>query len=255
MDSVTSIQFVGSGNIQKSLNSGEEIPANTGIGVIYRETLHGKETLKWLYNFELALNINIASTVDTLKPEFNEKKEIINQRDFGNSILLPSNSGQSFNLSFKGYFSNKDTQHPAPKPILSLISGFYVNLTGANRNWAYDSTYARASVISFQAGIFHDFVDRDQRQHGYSITMGLGYTGRFLMGDVAHSRNMDVRKSLLGTTSTSFHGVEFSLAITLKNIRASVRIPYLYAKDEVPGLSGVQPNTIIGFVGGFSLEL
>ncbi len=255
-DSITTIQFVGSGNIQKAINnSNGEIPANTGIGVIYREKIDDGSRLLWLYNFELSLNINIASTVDTIKPEYDVNGRMTNKHDFGNSLLLPSNSGQSFNVSFKGYFDGKKDGINAPVPFFEMLSGFYVNFAGANRNWASDERYVKASVLSLQAGVFHDFVGRRHRNQGYSICIGLGYTGRFLLGDIAHEDNDDLRESLLGTRALSLHGAEFMLAIQLKNIRASVRIPYLYSSREVPGLSGIQPNTFIGFTGGFTLAL
>ena len=254
-DTETSIQFVGNGNIQKAIDGKDEIPANTGIGVIYREFMAEDKRIFGLHNFELSLNINIASTVDTIKSEFDANGRMNNQVDFGNSLLLPSNSGQSFNASFKGYFGKVENGVYKPDCYAKLISGFYVSLTGSNRNWANDDRYVRASVLGLQAGIFHDFVGQAHRNMGYSIAIGLGYTSRFILGDIAHSDNDDVRESLLGTRSKSFHGAEVMLAIQLKNIRASVRIPYLYAAHEVPGLSGVQPNTFIGFVGGFSLPL
>lgn len=258
LDTVTTIQFVGNGNIQKAISgSNEGIPANTGIGVIYREFMPLNKRLLGLHNFELSLNINIASTVDTIKSTFDAATgKMNNQVDFGNSILLPSNSGQSFNVSFKGYFGRKDSNGIyKPDAFCKLLSGFYMNLTGSNRNWANDERYVKSSVLSLQAGIFHDFIGREHRNLGYSICIGLGYTSRFVLGDIAHEDNDAIRESLLGTRALSFHGAEFMLAIQLKNIKASIRIPYLYSSREVPGLSGVQPNTMIGFVGGFTLAL
>lgn len=267
------IEFVGNANIQKSLTNGDDIPANTGIGVIYTENLNKR--FKALHSIEIELNINIASTVDTLKTKYDTNNNVINKSEFGNSILLPSNSGQAFGFRFKGYLTRKSDEtndssandnnesgewfrDESPLPILGIISGFNVNFNGANRNW-YDkntNNTIKVSNLSFYAGLFHEFVTRvPSIREKYSITFGVGLTGRLIGGDLASDDNRELRKIFLGSDRTSFLGFEANLGMRLKNIRAEIRLPLLSQKDKISGLSGIQPNTFIGFVGGFSLEL
>jgi hypothetical protein len=261
------IEFVGDANIQKSLSSGDGIPANTGLGVIYKETL--PKRYKWLYSIEMGLTINVASTADSLKTSYTSNT-VNNKSDFGNSILLPLNSGQAFNFSFKGYFTKPDTANhnckwsrtpsssdvPLPIPILNIISGMYVNFAGSNRNWSdsLSKTTVKASNVSTQVGIFHEFIDPKDREN-YSLTLGIGYSARWLLGDVAEEQYSSLRQNILGTTKTGFNGWEVILAFRLKNIQAEVHVPFLSQKNGIPGLSGVQPNTFIGFSGGFPLKL
>jgi len=87
----TTLEFVGNANIQKSLSNSDEIPTITGIGVIYREYLY--ERSKALHSIEIELTLNIAFTVDTLKTVYDASNNVTNKSEFGNSILLPSNSG------------------------------------------------------------------------------------------------------------------------------------------------------------------
>jgi hypothetical protein len=278
------LEFVGNANIQKSLTNGDEIPANTGIGVIYRENLH--ERFKALHSIEIELSINIASTVDTLETVYDTSNNVTNKSAFGNSILLPSNSGQAFGFRIIGYLTQKTDSYVAaaapaaggapavpaaaapaakpwlrdqsPLPLYGFISGFNINFNGSNRNW-YDSDSDRSlkvSNLSMYAGLFHEFVKRDPKiREKYSITLGAGITGKLIGGDIAQEENSELRKTFLGSTRTSFLGFETNLGLRLKNIKAEVHIPFFRNKDKIPGLSGVQPTTFIGFVGGFSLDL
>lgn len=53
----------------------------------------------------MSLIINVASTVDSIHADMSGNK-VQNIRDFGNSMLLPTNSGQAFRANFIGYFAN-----------------------------------------------------------------------------------------------------------------------------------------------------
>lgn len=251
------IEFVGDANIQKSLNNGSGIPANTGIGVVYREILPPKYNKFFLFSLELGLTINVASTADTLKTMYDASQKLLNSSDFGNSILLPSNSGQAYNLYTKFYFTNDRTgKQENPSPIFYILSGGYINLNGSNRNWndIESKQNIKASTLSFQAGLFHEFIAPSAREN-YSITLGAGYTSRRILGDIVSVSNEDLRKRILGTTKTFYNGYEVIIGLRLKNIKAEVRIPVLSNKESIPGLTGTQPNTFIGFTGGFPLKL
>lgn len=264
------IEFVGQGNIQPSISNGSKIPATTGIGVIYTENLGTSFT--WLHNIRLEFSLNVASTVDTIKSINDANNRVTNIRDFGNSILIPLSSGQAYSFNFIGYVTRKGDdpmwrRNKKPLPVLwGLVSGFNVSFVGSNRNWEYDSTYTvnnnnttaqklvKTSMISLYAGLFHEFIPFEDRPNN-SITIGLGYSGRFIAGDIAQTTESNLRNKLLGSTTNSFNGYEISLGIRFSNIKAEVRVPFMPRIDSIPGLSGVQPNTFIAFSGGFPIDL
>jgi len=137
-----SIEFVGEGDIQQSINTGAKIAANTGLGVIYRE--NSNRHYGPLHNIELDFSINVASTVDTIKSNLNNGK-VTNTSAFGNSVLLPLNSGQAFSFSLIGYLTKKGGKdgnyyrNEAPNPLLCKLSGFKFDIAGANRHWELDT--------------------------------------------------------------------------------------------------------------------
>ena len=99
--------------------------------------------------------------------------------------------------------------------------------------------------------------EEDRRKKGYSIRLGVNYAGRSIQGDLGRQR--EIRKELLSNVERNYHGLEFVLAGRFKNIQAEALLPWLHigANNDrtFPGLSGVQCNTTISFVGGFSLDL
>ncbi len=251
------IEFFGDGSIQKSLNNGTDIPTNTGIGIVYKEVLDDILKYKWLMKIELGVSINIASNVDTLKAKYGIRNSVVNTSDFGSSILLPLNSGQAFDVSFKGYFGDtKNNVKNYHNHLFGLISGFYINFTGSNRYWSDSSQTIKASTVSNQIGIFHEFI-RVKSRNNYSLTLCAGYTSRWILGDIAQKQYKDIRSNILNSNTTSFNGFEFILGMRLKNIKAGIRVPILNVGkgNDIAGLTGVQPNTFIVFEGGFPLSL
>jgi len=259
------IEFVGQGNIQPSLSSGSKIPATTGIGVIYTEDL--KRNYGMLHSIRIEFSVNVASTVDTIKSINDAMNNVTNIRDYGNSVLLPINSGQAFSFNFTGYLTeNQDknwNRNVPPKALLGIISGFNISFVGSNRNWEYDlinadksttPTLVKTSLISLYAGVFQEIVPFNYRPNN-SITIGVGYTGRFIAGDIAQTTESKLRDKLLGSTNNSFSGIELSLGLRFSNIKAEVRVPFLSPKSNIPGLTGVQPITLITFTGGFPIKL
>jgi|GEM_PF-4202773 len=269
-----SIEFVGQGDIQQSINTGSKIAANTGIGVIYRENSNRHYGL--LHNIEVDFSINVASTVDTVKSNFdNNSKKLANPSAFGNSLLLPLNSGQAFSFSFIGSLTKKGGadgnyyRNAAPKPLGGIISGFRVDIAGSNRNWELDTIPAAAgtirgniiksSMLSTYVGVFYEFITPTAKNNfgqNASATFGFGLSARWLLGDAAQGNNP---QQFLGTTAkiTSFVGPEFQLGLRFYNIKAAVHIPMLPSKanNPIPGLTGTQPTTFIGFSGGFPIDL
>ena len=269
------ISFVGQGNIQQSLNSGAAIAANTGIGVVYRQNSSRRYGL--LHDIEVDFSINVASTVDTIKSVNNAKNEVTNRQDFGNSVLIPTNSGQAFSFNFKGYFSERGgpngnyERNSPPRSVGGVLSGFNVSFSGANRNWEFidyadpaSTTPAPApvlvktSLLSFYIGPFFEFVTPSKSNNygqNASITLGGGYSGRWILGDIQQGDRENLRSNLLGSTRNSFNGFEMMLGLRFYNIKAEVHVPFFSNKSSVAGLTGTHLTTFIGFSGGFPIDL
>jgi len=264
------IQFVGAGNIQQSLNTGAAIAANTGIGVIYKQ--NSSRRYGFLHDIEVDFSINVASTVDTVKSTNSPTNSVTNRQDFGNSVLLPTNSGQAFSFDFKGYFTERGgvsgnyRRNESPVSLGGVLSGFNIAFNGSNRNWQYDAyndpkstdpapspVLVKASLLSLYVGPFFEYVT--PANPDMSITLGFGYSGRWILGDAQQGAEADLRTKLLGTTQSSFTGGELSLGLRFYSIKAEVHLPFLSNKVSVPGLSGAHLTTFIGFTGGFPIAL
>jgi hypothetical protein len=265
------LRFVGQGNIQQSLNTGAKVAANTGIGVVYRQNSSKRYGL--LHSIEIDFSINVASTVDTIKSINNASNVVTNREDFGNSVLLPLNSGQAFAFNFKGYLTERGGEkgkgnyrrNGAPRALGGVISGFNISLAGSNRNWEFvdvnpdaATTRVKTSLLSFYVGPFFEFITPNKENkygENASITLGLGYSGRWILGDVRQTTQTEFRNKLLGSEENYFGGPELTLGLRFYNIKAEVHLPFLSNKAGVPGLSGTHLTTFIGFSGGFPIDL
>jgi len=255
------IQILGNGNIQKSFESGEDIPANTGVGVSVQKYFIEYDSINkefeiepffGFYKLELDININIASTADTLNAKL-VNNEVSNKSDFGSSLLTPLNSGEAATIDARLYF--KET-------YCGVLSGVFAKYIGSNRIWNYqDSSLSfakQASIGLVRIGAFHDFVTLEQRED-YSIRAGIAFAVNSLKGDLGLSRNESERMAILESTRTLFFGGEFSLVLRLKNVSAGFAYSFfpkcLNDQAEIPGFSGSRLITTIGFTGGFNLAI
>lgn len=265
-----SIQFVGSGEVQKAITEGSELPVNTGLGVIYRKEFNPDSLREKIYRFgrnkasiekgtkiykpsflrpllfELEAIINIASNTDTLSVD-RVNGNIINRSAFGSGINTPINSRQSAKLTARIYC----------KDYIHILDGYEAGLYISNRSWLInDSTNIGAGVLNFKLGFFADVIPNKFLENN-SIRLGIVPLGfKFLIGDIAQSTNNIYRNEIIGSENIFFWSPELNLTIQLQNIEANFSLPitYTYGSD-VPGLSGVQFITSISFTGGFGLKL
>lgn len=255
-DKAAELNFFGTGNIQKSLDDGEKIPASTGLGVNYVQRYGiSDSTPKLLWNIinklELEAAINVASTVDTIIATYDTNNSVVNSGDFGASILTPLNSGQAVKISLR---LNLD------EPLLNkLIDGVKVKYIGSNRNWSVIDDNGNSKVIqansnSFRGGFFHEFLPK-RFLDIYSINFGLYFAYNSVKGDMGLKANENIRKQVLGTPWKQFVGPEVALEIRLRNLRAEFGYSWLRPNTEVPGLTAGRMVTTITFVGGFGLNL
>lgn len=244
---VTSVWFVGNGDIQKSFSEGKAINANTGLGIIFKR--RWQESL--IQDIEFDLNINIASTADSITAQTNNQ-EITNKRDFGSYLLIPNNSKQSANFDFNVSFGNYENNKWA-----KFVSGLNFRFNASNSIWVYNNTPINLSAFSTRLGLFHEFMPdliRHNETTSYSIKFGAAYSFRGLYGDLSSKQNETLRNKFLSTNNTRFNGLELFLGFRLKNLSAEIQIPILRnGISEVAGLTNTQFVTSIRFVGGFSL--
>ncbi|HEV7348837.1 hypothetical protein [Telluribacter sp.] len=297
---LTEIQFVGTGDLQVSVNEKKDLPASTGLGAIFwriwpnnqfdddiddkiwnknPEWKSGsKKMLMSGMELQLEVKINVASTTDTISAKFrnNSINSIINSRAFGSYTLAPVSSGPSTTVNSIFYFKPKYyndftgvTYRGIPgKSILvnniifKYIDGIELGFTAANQVWSInsDTLTKDVSIYSWRAGIFHEFLpDLVRRTKGYSVRLGLNYTGRSIKGDAGMKTEdaSSFRRMLLQHDKISFHGAEIVLSLRLRNIRAEASVPMLNmrSKSQIPGLTGSQFLTSISFVGGFPLSI
>lgn len=242
------LSFVGSGNFQQTLLSDAPMGAHAGIGMIF---LRQWKNPKWISNLKLDLHINVAATSDSLIVRF-KQSNISNRKEFGRYLLQPFNSQQASNFNLQLYFNSKKNAF-----LTSWLHGISMKFYASNTAWKYLDQEIDLSGIAFRAGIFHDFIpEKIRNKKAYSIMIGVDYSFRGLFGDLSSKENELIRKSVLGTTKTLFHGFEFHFGFQLKNIRAEVVVPVFKNNgNEVAGLTNTQFITALRFVGGFPVHL
>jgi hypothetical protein len=94
------IDFVGKGDIQKSISEGSDLEANTGVGIIFERH---RKVESWFQGFELETTINIATTADTIESSFSGTS-LQNRRDYGTYVLNPISTKQAFYANALLYF-------------------------------------------------------------------------------------------------------------------------------------------------------
>jgi hypothetical protein len=258
---IPKLNFFGSGNIQKSLDNGEKIPASTGLGVSYTHWFDTATEIKILHKvkflkkitidkLEIDAAINVAATVDTLKAKY-DNNNVTNPSLFGSSILTPLNSGQAVKIGLRLNFK---------KSILAktLIDGIKIKYIGSNRNWEVNDNGKTRVILGtnnyLRVGLFQEFLPK-KLQDDYSINFGLYWAHNSIKGDIGQGINDQLRTKILGTDTKNFSGPEIALEIRLLNLRAEFGYSWLGADNEVPGLTGGRLLTTISFVGGFGLKL
>jgi len=274
------IDFVGTGDIQKALNNGDNFNANTGLGVIFERYAGIRKVAQ---SFELEGTINIASTADTLGGKFStlNKSRITNSRDFGTYILNPISSKQALYINSNLYFGypHKDkseeeeddleavakekwTEKSHFSKFSTIVSGINVRVIASNSVWKYSADSIRnISALLFRAGVFHEFVPdnfrlTDEHRSKYSITVGCNYSLRRVLGDISAPSNDGIRNRILGTEQRAYQGIEANFGLRLYNLRAEFQMPVLTAKgSEVAGLTNTPFIFSVRFVGGFALKI
>jgi len=246
----TQIEFVGNTEIQKAISNNGAIPANAGLGVRFVKDFGEPTSLAHIDKLELDLSISIASTVDTIKAKLNSYGTITNVNDFGSSVLLPLNSGQSVTINGKTFMNNRNTKNW----IFLQNWGLEGSLSASNRVWNLSETSQNVSALSGSFGFFSEMMPM-KNMDNFSISFGLDLSFRSIFGNVGQNYSDNFRKQIIGTDKTFFSGFEPNITIRLRDIKATASFPILFSKTDVPGLTRGQFVTLIRFTGGFPLSL
>jgi hypothetical protein len=253
------IDFVGTGDIQKSVSEGKDINANTGLGVIFDRY---NDSTKIIQSIELESTINIATTADSINAKI-INNAVDNQRSFGSYVLNPISARQSLFIHSNVYFGYPDNWFGK---VAKVISGINFGLISSNNVWTYNGESKNVGVLLFKGGVFHEFIPDNYRLVGkgeseegrskYSLHLGISYSYRGIFGDVRADKNGDFRNQILGSKELNYSGFEGNFGFRLNNLRADFQMPLLKSKgNSVDGLTNTQFIFSIRFVGGFSLKI
>lgn len=263
------IDFVGSGDIQKTVSEGKEINANTGLGIIF-ERYRGVFTNFQSLEFESYLNI--FTTADTLIAE-RTNNDLTNRRQFSSYLLNPVSAKQSVYINANIYFGYKykdpnKNKFPIVRSDLTkfgkfarIVSGLNARFIASNNIWKIGDTSRNLGALYARFGVFHEIVPDNTRigvngRSKYSCFFGINYSLRQLYGDLSSDKNADIRKLFLNTDRKTFGGLELNFGFRLKNLRAEFQMPILSDKKAaVEGLTNTQFLFSVKFVGGFGLKL
>ncbi|MDE3741176.1 hypothetical protein [Maribacter polysaccharolyticus] len=223
-----------------------------------------KNFKRFFESLDMEAYINVASSVDSLEAILDDGN-VSNTRLFGNYVLNPVSSKQSVFINSDVYF-NPELLWVKGGWITKWISGANFRINASNVLWNFadeevdKSRYAGAVNLRF--GLFHEFLPNNKirdvkNRRKYSVRLGLNYTFRELTGDISSPTNNLIRNQFLGTTDTSFSGIEPSFGFRLNNIIAEFSMPMIggAGRNDVEGLTDTQFLFSIRFVGGFSIKL
>lgn len=243
----TFLDFVGTGNVQRSLDNGEGLPASTGLGVMLDE-YHIDKSIFWgtVYRVRFSGQINVANTEDTLAIEYKPDGALKEPSAIGEAIMTPLVGRRAADLDLMLFFDSAT--------VGSFLSGMHVKYTGSNRLLSDTATTVKATMNAIRLRLFHDIVGRKYNKD-FNVLIGAGWAYNSIRGDVGLAANESFRGRLLGTKRKAFNGLEIFAQFRIKNIKAEFSYTWLDPGGNIPGISGGRMITTVSFVGGFPVKL
>lgn len=260
------LDFVGSGDIQKSISKGDDISANTGIGIIFERYNSPK---RYVQSLEIDGYLNIASTTDSIQANIKDGR-FLNRRDFGSYVLNPISTKQSLYANSNIYFGYPDSGKQKYFSFFSkyVFSGINLRFIASNNVWVRGDSISNLGVLYFRGGLFKEFIPDnyrlgkagtdDEGRSKYSIFLGLHYSYRKIIGDITGDKHVVLREQILGSRQQKFKGCEFNVGFRLNNIRVEFQMPILKKEKDYSSIEGLTDSQFlfsIKFVGGFGLKL
>ena len=175
-------------------------------------------------------------------------------RDFGRSLLTPESTTTGFRLI--GSWSTGALLWPG-SPLLRDIGLQAVVDIGAS-DWKIQDP-GNPDVDPPTVGAVSGFASPQliwrtrsspQSQNSFGFRFGIGPSLRWLGDSVANTA--EFRQRALGTTTPRFWGVDSSFTIQLNQVALTPRFSYVFARENVEGLSGFQFFITATLLGGVS---
>ena len=174
--------------------------------------------------------INIASTIDTLK------------ENFGSIILNPA-SGKNFTSGFLQLRINELWKWNN----YNFGSHFYVS--GSSSFWSYNDTVKLASVLGIAGLVTMEVIQGNPNDNVIYMGVEFGPTYRGIYGNI--SQDINTYEKMLGTRGTHFGGIEGGLIIQFNHITAGINIYWLFDLEKGVQVADV---TSIQLTGGISIS-
>ena len=258
------IGIIGGADIQKIIGKSEDnIPANLSLGIVYKQLFSNDNDLKLLSDIYTQTYINLSQTYDTIKAEYAANGSISNLSQYGDFLLLPTNSKYSASAYFTGYFYRNSRKLNNSKIglydiIFGTFNGIHGEAAAGQKVFTFDSINYSTVGLSLRLGLFHEFIPKDIRlKKNYSIIFGVDFSQRHIFGDLGQNVNDEFRKTNLGTDKKSFFGVEPYLNFRFENLFIEVTVPNLWQKhnEDIPGLTMTRFILKVKFVGSLPLSI
>jgi hypothetical protein len=245
VDTKSILEFVGTGNVQRSLDNGDALPASTGLGVILDESHADAPLLGLIDRVRFSGQINVANTEDSLTIEYDENG-LVEPSQLGDAIMTPLVGRRAADLDLMVFFNGDK--------IPWIFSGINIRYTGSNRLVSDTSESVKATMNAIRVRVFHDLLGSEYRKN-YNVLIGVGYAYNSIRGDIGLADRDALRERVLGTKTKSFTGLEIFAQFRIKNIKAEFSYTILDVGGSVPGISQGRMVTTVSFVGGFPVKL
>jgi len=176
---------------------------------------------------------------NVLSQKINNELDTTGIKSIGYNLLQPQNYGQglsnfyfNLNYNFKEWFGTNG----------------YVRVN--NLDWSKNDISYPVSIFSW--GIYGNYYPLTALLEGTKadyvlLDFYLGFTGRYIGGDLGLEKNDKARKDFIGVEDKSFIGFEIGSKLQISNFVGSIGVTY-FGKGEIAGFSGWQTTINLGLV-------
>lgn len=183
------------------------------------------------------------------------------ERTLGTTFLDPQASSLNYYMSVVYYPFDIDDQ-PLPAQL-----GVFAYFTGGGFNWNYSlkddpSTDAvdesqqgslSAQPMGFSIGPSLRWT-KEMKPDNCVFFLHAGYALRLIAGDAGFDKHDDLRKRLIGTTQTTFHGFEVMPGASLGKLTLAISFTYFFKSDnDVEGLTRFRFTPVINAFAPFRI--
>ncbi|OUJ69398.1 hypothetical protein BXP70_26545 [Hymenobacter crusticola] len=198
------------------------------------------------------ISLNLLATLGTqgdtlsVQPDSAQASRPLNQELFGQSLLLPGSnvrSLRSITASLQWY-----PRFYGMGEGSNL--GFNAFLNVSQNRWRYAKQHAEVLLLAFSAGPQYTVFDipaATTDDNTLRLLVYANYNLRRIQGDIRESPS--ILNQALGTSQTSFHGLDLGLIFTVNSLRLTANFPYF--GGNIRGFSNGQFVVGLGFSNAF----